>query len=136
MKYVIMTLTIIGLVGCIESNEIPDELSIDTSDDIAVLDASMRAPPCDGINQNTVFYDEPSGSFFSCIKGSWRVVDMEEKLSISSYFWTPYNAYDAPVSVSCGTLSGGIVGVITGVQSQHDNHYEDRRFSYKCSFIH
>merc|ERR1712172_369532 len=43
--------------------------------------------------------------------------------------WTGYvNNFDETFVYECTTGAG----VITGMESEHDNHHEDRRWSYKC----
>lgn len=134
-------LIFLSSAGCIAydqegvtSKQIGDEVSLEV-----VQDASSRAPTCDALNQTTVYFDEETGIFITCDSGAWEHIDLEARMQKSlgthSYYWTPYNDYDMSVYVNCGSLSGGKPGVISGVQSQHDDFYEDRRFSYKCSFI-
>ncbi|KAL8591017.1 hypothetical protein ACOMHN_021782 [Nucella lapillus] len=42
--------------------------------------------------------------------------------------WTGYvNAFDQPLTFQCPAD-----GFITGMDSVHDNHYEDRRFKFQC----
>jgi len=43
--------------------------------------------------------------------------------------WTGFvNTYDETFVYECTAGAG----VITGMESEHDDHYEDRRWSYKC----
>ena len=45
----------------------------------------------------------------------------------SSCHWSGYvNSFDQQILFQCAS------GVITGVQSYHSNHHEDRRFNFKC----
>ena len=47
----------------------------------------------------------------------------------SSCQWSGYvNNYDQSILYQCPN------GVIAGLHSKHHNHYEDRRFSFKCCF--
>ncbi|XP_031550729.1 hemagglutinin/amebocyte aggregation factor-like [Actinia tenebrosa] len=42
--------------------------------------------------------------------------------------WSHYvNNFDDPIAFKCP-----LSGFITGISSKHDNHYEDRRFRFRC----
>ncbi|XP_011438693.3 hemagglutinin/amebocyte aggregation factor [Magallana gigas] len=52
---------------------------------------------------------------------------LDSPVEVSSCFWTDYvNAMDSPIVFQCGS------GVIHGIESYHQDTYEDRRFKFKC----
>lgn len=130
----------LAALGCVEDAQSvdDDEKQVLDAPPVSIKEAVAAAPECNAINQDKIYYHEDTEVFVMCNQGSWNYFDLDAHLSKSigvySSFWTAYNPFDADVFVTCG-FSGSRPGVITGVQSKHHNHYEDRRFSYKCSFI-
>jgi hypothetical protein len=51
-------------------------------------------------------------------------------LPSSNERWTSWSAWDAKQDQACGTDEA-----MTGIQSHHSNHKEDRRFKLKCTKI-
>jgi len=56
---------------------------------------------------------------------------VKEEAEFTACAWTGYvNNFDEPFIYECTEGAG----LITGMESIHDNHYEDRRWSYKCCY--